>query len=114
MGMGKNDWKNVKDNPSNMTALGRYIKISPKSLCTFERKLVFRANAKKLGGGTYLLDTVYFTIAMSCDVKPFKLISWILAEWMRAGGVGLYIKEIAAFNTVSPFVIFYLCNTVDL
>jgi hypothetical protein len=27
--------------------------------------------------------------------------------------VGLYIKEIAAFNLVLPFVIFYLCNTVN-
>ncbi len=27
--------------------------------------------------------------------------------------MGLHIKHIAAFNTVSPFVIFFLCNTVD-
>ncbi len=28
--------------------------------------------------------------------------------------MGLYIKEIVAFNTVSSFVIFYLCNTVNV
>jgi hypothetical protein len=84
IGMGKKDWKEVKDIPSNMTLLGGYIKISPKSLCTFERKPASGSNTKKSGGNTYSSDTVYFTFAMLCDVEPSKLISWILAEWMRA------------------------------
>ncbi len=29
------------------------------------------------------------------------------------GGVGIYIKEIVAFNTISPFAIFYLSNLVS-
>jgi hypothetical protein len=53
-------------------------------------------------------DVVYFTFTISCDVLPTNLMSQIMVEWMRAGGVGLYRKEIQAFNTYSPFVIFYL------
>jgi hypothetical protein len=70
--MGKKDWKDVKNIPSIMTALGGSIKIPPKSLCTFERKLAFTSNAKKLGGNTYSLDRVYFTFAMLCDIEPSK------------------------------------------
>jgi hypothetical protein len=115
IGTGKKDWKDMKDIPSNMTALGGYIKISSKSLHTFKKKPAFGLNAKKLGGNTYSLNTVYFTFAMLCDVGPSELISGILVEWMRAGGMGLCIKEILAFNhTVLPFVIFHLCNTVYL
>ncbi len=112
IGMGKKDWKDVKDIPSNMTALGGYIKISSKSLHTVEKKPAFGSNEQKSGGYTYLLDMVHFTFAMLCDVEPSELISRILSEWMKAGGVGLYIKDIATLNTVLPFVIFYLFNTV--
>jgi hypothetical protein len=43
-------------------------------------------------------------------VLPTDLVSWIVVEWMHAGGIGLYRKEIQAFNTYLPFVIFYLYN----
>jgi hypothetical protein len=58
--------------------------------------------------GGFNQDVVYFTFVISCDVLPTNLISWIMVEWMRAGGVGLYWKEIQAFNAYLPFVIFYL------
>jgi hypothetical protein len=51
-------------------------------------------------------------MAMSCDVSPSELITGILVEWMRAGGMGLYRKEIQAFNTFSPFVILKLSINV--
>ena len=56
------------------------------------------------------LDVVYFTFAISCDVLLTNLMSRIVVEWMHAGGVSLYWKEIQAFNTYLPFVIFYLYN----
>ena len=61
-----------------------------------------------MGGG----NLVYFTMAMSCDVAPAEILSGIMVEWMRAGGVGLYRKEIQAFNTHSSFVILKLCTSV--
>jgi hypothetical protein len=70
IGTRKKDWKDVNDVPSNMTVLGGYIKISPKRLCTFERKPAFGLNVKKSGGYISLLDKVYFTFAMLCDVEP--------------------------------------------
>jgi hypothetical protein len=91
---------------------GGYIKLFSKSIRTFEEKSTFGSNGKK-GATTAYENRVYFTIAISCDVDPPKLIKNIMVEWMRAGGLGLYIKAIPAFNTVSPFVIFCLCNTVN-
>lgn len=51
---------------------------------------------------------------MSCDVPPGEITSGIMVEWMRAGGVGLYRKEIQAFNTYSPFVILLLSINVSV
>lgn len=108
MGAGRKDWRDVKDISTNMTMLGGYVKISNKSFRVFEKKASFGRKST----GNYS-DTVYFAVAISTDVEPSELVARILPEWMRAGGIGLYIKEIPAFNTVSPFVIFYLCNTVS-
>ena len=62
----------------------------------------------------YTNDMIYFTLAIACDVEPREIISGISVEWMRAGGIGLYRKEIQAFNTFSPFVIFYLYNNTSV
>jgi hypothetical protein len=78
----------------------------------FETKSTFGANAKKSEGNVYS-DMVFFTVAISCDNEPSKLISRISVEWMRAGGVGIYIKEINSFNTESAFVILLLCVDVN-
>jgi hypothetical protein len=112
VGSGKKDLKEVRDIPQNMTALGGHIKILKNSVWAFEKKSVFGSHAKKGGTNAYM-DTVYLALAISCDVEPSGLFAGITAEWMRAGGIGLYIKEIAAFDMVSPLVIFYLCNTVN-
>jgi hypothetical protein len=67
---------------------------------------------KSTGVNQAYADVVYFTMAMSCDVSPSKLITGISVEWMRAGGMGLYQKEIQAFNTFSPLVILKLSINV--
>jgi hypothetical protein len=92
-----------------MTALVGYIKFSERSLQTFLKRSSGGGQGGKKSGGENL---VYFTMAMSCDVTPAEILSGIMVEWMRAGGVGLYRKEIQAFNTHSPFVILKLCNSV--
>ena len=119
MGSGRKDLKDAKDVPTNMTTLGAYIKISEKSLRVFEKKNPFqvKVKGKKASGGgetMYNNDMVYFTFAIACDVEPMDILPGISVEWMRAGGVGLYRKEIQAFNTFSPFVIFYLFNGISV
>ncbi len=89
-----------------MMALGGYIKFLERSLQTFLKRSSGGGQGGKKSGGENL---VYFTMAMSCDVAPAEILSGIMVEWMRAGGVGLYRKEIQAFNTHSPFVILKLC-----
>ena len=110
IGGGKKDLKEVKDIPQNMTVLGGYMKISEKSLKTFQKKSSGGGSGgkRKGGGNSNYENQMYFTFAMSCDVVPADLIAGISVEWMRAGGGGLYRKEIQAFNTYSPFVIFKL------
>ena len=112
MGDGKKDLRDLKDIPSNMTTLGGYVKISQKCMRAFETKPTFGANAKKAEGNDYS-DTVFFTVAISCDTEPTELISRISVEWMRAGGIGIYIKEINSFNTDSAFVILLLSIFVN-
>ncbi len=117
MGEGRKDLKEVKDIPTNMTLLGGYVKISERSLKVFERKNTTRTNkgGKSARGDTgYSNDMIYFTLAIACDIDPKEIISGISVEWMRAGGIGLYRKEIQAFNTFSPFVIFYLYNNTSI
>jgi hypothetical protein len=119
MGSGRKDLKDAKDVPTNMTTLGAYVKISEKSLKVFELKNPFqgKVKGKKTAGGgetMYNNDMVYFTFAIDCDVEPTVILPGISVEWMRVGGVGLYRKEIQAFNTFSPFVIFYLYNGISV
>ena len=47
-------------------------------------------------------------------MEPTEILPGIMVEWMRKGGIGLYRKEIQAFNTFSPFVIFYLYNNISV
>jgi hypothetical protein len=100
-----------------MTVLGSYVKLSEQSIKTFQKKSAGLTGAKAKKKSTGMTggvnqDAVYFTFAISCDVLPTNLMSQIVVEWMCAGGVGLYQKEIQAFNTYSPFVIFYLYNGI--
>ena len=110
MGGGKKDLRDAKDVPSNMTALWGYVKISEKSMQTFQPKSGFIGGNRKKGEGNYsqYADQVYFTMVWSCDIDPRIIISGITVEWMRAGGMGLYRKEIQAIDTFSPFVILKL------
>ena len=112
MGDGKKDLREIKDVPANMTTLGGYIRISQKCMRAFETKPMFGTNAKKAEGNDYS-DTVFFTMAISCDTAPAEIISRISVEWMRAGGIGIYIKEINSFNTDSAFVILLLSIYVN-
>jgi hypothetical protein len=112
IGGGKKDLRDAKDIPQNMTALGGYIKISKKSVQTFQKKLAFVTGKKKGGGNSNYADLVYFTFAMSCDVAPGDLTTCIMVEWMRTGSISLYRKEIQAFNTFLPFIILMLCINV--
>ena len=99
-------------------ALGGYIKLSERSLQTFLKRRSVGGQCRKKSREEKRKkdnkDLVYFTMAMSCDVSPAEILSGITVEWMRAGGVGLYRKEIQAFNTHSPFVILKLCTNVSI
>ncbi len=99
VGEGKKDLHDAKDVPQNMTALGGYIKISEKSVLTFKKKSTLVMGKKKGGGNSNYPDLVYFTFTMFCNVAPGDLTTGIMVEWMRAGSVGLYRKEIQALNT---------------
>jgi hypothetical protein len=115
-GGGKKDLRDVKDVPANMTALWSYVKILEKSIQTFLPRSGHTGGSRKEGGGNYsqYVDQVYFTMVWSCDIDPKEIIAGITVEWMRAGGIGLYRKEIQAIDTFSPFVILKLCIYVGV
>ncbi len=81
-------------------------------MLTFQKKLTLVTGKNKGGRNTNYTDLVYFTFAMSCDVAQGDLTTGIMVEWMRAGGIGLYCREIQAFNTFLPFIILMLCINV--
>ncbi len=107
---GRKDLRDTKDVPVNMTALWNYVKISEKSMQTFQPKSGHTGGGKKWGGGnnSQYADQVYFTMVWSCDIDPWEIISGIILKWMRAGGMGLFKKEIQAIDTFLPFVILKL------
>ncbi len=111
---GKKDLRDAKDIPQNMTLLNCYIKISEKSMQTFQPapSAVLGGKKKPVGGNHAFVDVVFFTMAVSCDTTPGEILTGISVEWMRAGGMRLFRKEIQAFNTFSPFVILNLCTNV--
>jgi hypothetical protein len=110
IGGGRKDLRDAKDVPLNMTAMWNYVKILEKSMQTFQPKSNYSGAGKKGEAGNYsqYADKVYFTMVWSCNVNPRNLITGIMVEWMRAGGSGLYRKEIQAIETYSPFVILKL------
>jgi hypothetical protein len=115
-GGGKRDLRDAKDVPQNMTLLNCYIKMSEKSMQTFQPTPSAALGGKKKtnGGNHAFMDVVFFTMAISCDVAPADILTGISVEWMRAGGMRIFCKELQAFNTFSPFVILNLCNNVSV
>ena len=67
MGIRKKDRKEAKDVPTNMTAVGGYIKISTRSLLSFGQRSSGWGNSKKATAGNSM-DLVYFTL--QCHVTP--------------------------------------------
>ena len=49
---------------------------------------------------------------ISSNVEPSTLLEMILLDWSQVGGTGLQVKDIPAFNTESPFSIYFLCNDI--
>jgi hypothetical protein len=86
------------DISSNMTKLGTHIKISG-SGNAFNKKEIWGNNierrSQKAGKKEEFKDpTVYFTLIVSCNVKPQEIIDQIAHEWNKSGGTKLQIKEL--------------------
>ena len=100
MNMGRKDWSSPADVPSNFTMLAGYIKLDWGSQRAFEA-----GNAQHNG-------KIYVQFAISCNAEPSLLLEMISLDWSQAGGTGLQVKDIPAFNTESPFAIYFLSNDI--
>ena len=100
MNAGRKDWTSPADVPSNFTMLASYIKLEWGSQRAFEA-----GNSKHNG-------KIYLQFAISCNAEPSMLLEMIALDWSQVGGSGLQVKEISAFNTESPFAIYFLSNDI--
>ena len=101
MNSGRKDWSSPADVPSNFTMLAGYIKLDWGSQRAFE------------AGNSQHNGKIYIQFAISCNADPSALLEMISLDWSQAGGTGLQVKDIPAFNTESPFAIYFLCNDVS-
>ena len=56
---------------------------------------------------------VHLALSFSCDKDPRKLLDAVSAEWGKLGGNKLFLKEVSAYTTVTPVVIYHLLNTAS-
>ena len=56
---------------------------------------------------------VYLAFSFSCDKDPRKLLDAVSAEWGKLGGNKMFLKNVAAYTTVTPIVIFHMINSAS-
>ncbi len=56
---------------------------------------------------------VYFTMAIATDTDPEELISRIIHEWHRMGGVHLQIRELQTFESETILLLFNIFTATN-
>ncbi len=84
-----------------------YINILSNNVRMFKKQRNGDGQKKK---GTNTPNVVYFSFAITCDIKPTTLIGRVGIEWTRMRGSRLMLKALQCFNTSTPLVFYYLFN----
>ncbi len=99
--------------PVNMTMLGAHFKIlSGNGKNQFDKQKVWGKGANK-NKDEYKNPVVWYTLAIATDVEPKDLVSRIVHEWHRIGGVRRRIKDLQSFESetlLSCFNVFTQTN----
>ena len=56
---------------------------------------------------------VYLAFSFSCDKDPRKILEAVSAEWGKLGGSKLVLKNVAAYTTMTPIMIFHMLNSAS-
>ena len=56
---------------------------------------------------------VYLAFSFSCNKDPRKILEAVSAKWGKLGGNKLVLKNVAAYTTVTPIVIFHMLNSAS-
>jgi hypothetical protein len=83
--------------PTNMTMLGAHFKISSNGKNPFEKQKQW-GKAKK-DKKEFRDPIVHFSLVMATDKNPKDLLSRIIHEWQRRGGILLRVKELKSFKS---------------
>lgn len=94
--------------PFDHTDLGEWIQKGGGKV--FEMKTARKNRDQEAEEDTYVSPEVYFTLALSSDVDPMKIVDRISCEWGKIGGIRLYVKEISSFNTNTAFCLYHVRN----
>ncbi len=82
---------------TNMTILGAHFKISSNGKNPFEKQKQWKKTKKDK---EEFRDAIaYFLLAMPTDKYPKDLLSQIIHEWQRRGGILLRVKELQSFKS---------------
>jgi hypothetical protein len=57
--------------------------------------------------------SVYLTLIFLLDVNPDTIISRVTHEFCRAGGLYFHKKQLQFFETITPFILYYLYTLND-
>jgi hypothetical protein len=83
--------------PSNVTMPGAHFKILSSDKNPFEKQKQWgKANKDK---EEFRDPIVYFSLAMTMDKNPKDLLSRIIHEWQRHGGILLRVKDLQSFES---------------
>ena len=98
--------------PTNMTLLSCYFKMSNfKGRNPFEKQKVYKNN--KEVKGELRNPMIYFSMAIASDEEPEELLSRVIHEWHRRGGVMLRIKELQTFESETILCLFNILTITN-
>jgi len=84
---------------TNMTMLGAHFKISSNGKNRFEKQKQWGKAKKDKDKEEFRGPIIYFSLAIATDTEPEDLLSRIIHEWQRRGGILLRIKELQSFES---------------
>jgi hypothetical protein len=103
------EWSGI---PINMTLLGTHFKISSNVHNPFEKQKGWGKGNNK-NKEEFCDPVVYFMMAIAMGTDPEELISKVIHEWQRMGGVCLQIKELQTFESKTILLLFNIFTATN-
>ncbi len=103
------EWSGI---PINMTLLSAHFKILSNGHNPFEKQKVWGKGNNK-NKEEFCDPVLHFTMAIATDTDPEELITRVIHEWHRMGGVRFQIKELQTFESETILLLFNIFTATN-